>query len=78
MTLKLTFEQIAVSTADEARNYFTGDQGPLRIAPLREQALPIGTYRLIDGELFKIIPGPNPNLPVNAQPSRREGSPQQV
>ena len=52
--MKLTTEQISVSTAEEENNYFTGQpEAPVRPCP--NAILPPGTYRVIDGELYRIV-----------------------
>jgi len=51
--------QIALSTAEDEKNYFTGQAS-------REQASPLprryadGIYRIVDGELCLIVPGAPP------------------
>jgi hypothetical protein len=47
--------QICLSTAEDSENYFTGE--PIR-QPEFTAALPPGTYRIVDGQLFQIIEGP--------------------
>lgn len=63
--MTLTVEQIALSTAEEERNYFTGDLSPTPFSASAEAAMPVGVYRVIDGEVFRIVPGPIPTLPTS-------------
>ena len=58
--------QISLSTAEDARNYFWGDLPPTR-PPETGYVLPPGTYRVIDGMLFRLVPG----LPPGIAPSRQ-------
>lgn len=49
-------DQFSLSTAEEENNHFFGDDyryTPLQFGP----SLPEGTYRIIDGEVFMIVPG---------------------
>lgn len=56
--------QISLSTAEDARNYFCGDQGPVQ--PTNGDCpLAPGTYRVIDGALFRLVPGLPPGLPYH-------------
>ena len=52
--MKLTMEQISVSTAEEENNYFTG-QPEASVEPRPNAILPPGTYRVIDGELYRVV-----------------------
>lgn len=66
--MNLTVEQIALSTAEEEQNYFTGVTGrPSLFGPtlVGDIPMPLGTYRIINGELLRIVPGPVPHLPVS-------------
>lgn len=49
-------EQISVSTADDEVNYFTG-QPEFPWGPNPNTILPPGTYRVIEGQLYRIIGG---------------------
>lgn len=48
-------EQLFLTTADDERDYFTGEQeaAPPRFNP--NVVLPPGVYRVIDGELYRIV-----------------------
>jgi hypothetical protein len=65
--MNLTMEQISVSTADEERNYFSGSVKPE--APTQSgSAMPTGTYRVVDGMLYLILP----SAPAFSQPPSAE------
>jgi len=49
--------QFTVNTADEKENYFTGEQQYNYKLNNEIESLPSGKYRIIDGELSKIISG---------------------
>jgi hypothetical protein len=51
--LMLVRDSIQVSTADDEKNYFTGPT--YSMAPLTLDPLGPGTYRVIDGELYRIV-----------------------
>lgn len=54
--------QIAVSTAEEEANYFTGDQ--IDVPPQNTAMFfPSGTYRVVNDKLYMIVQEPSPNLP---------------
>lgn len=57
-------EQFAVSTAEDERNYFTG-QPEAMFRPNPSAILPPGTYRIIEGSLYRIISGLPPNLSLS-------------
>jgi hypothetical protein len=44
-----------LSTAEEERDLFSGQFTPA--PPRAVAALPAGVYRVVDGELFRIVPG---------------------
>lgn len=50
---EFTSEQIAISTAEDERNYFTG-RPEISVQPDPSTILPPGTYRVIDGNLYRI------------------------
>lgn len=54
--MEFTSEQFFLSTAESQKNYFTGQ--PETLPPLNPTAniLP-GKYRVIDGELYRIVTG---------------------
>jgi hypothetical protein len=54
--VNLVQHQIALSTAEEEQNYFTGptSRGPAPPAPHQNAT---GTYRVVDGQLYLIVPG---------------------
>ena len=60
--MSFTFEQFYVSTAEDERNYFTEIAGEERTPARESKALPAGTYRVLDGQLYRIVPGIPPNL----------------
>jgi hypothetical protein len=51
--------QISLSTADDEANYFTGDPAPSAV-PKPSRFLPAGTYRVMDGQLYRVLPGISP------------------
>jgi hypothetical protein len=51
--------QISLSTADDEANYFTGDPAP-SVGPKPSRLLPAGTYRVLDGQLYRVLPGISP------------------
>ena len=57
-------EQFAVSTAEDERNYFTG-QPEAMVRPNPSAILPPGTYRVIEGSLYRVISGLPPNLSLS-------------
>lgn len=72
--MSFTVEQIALSTAEDERNYFSGSVQPE--APVEEgSAMPAGTYRVVNGDLYLVLPNapvaPNPRRDVS---DRREDS----
>ena len=60
--IELVQLQIALSTAEEEQNYFTGPTSRAQIAPAPRQHA-TGTYRVVDGELYLIVPGAPPVSP---------------
>lgn len=68
--IRLTIEQIALSTDQEQRNYFTGVSGGRSLVGVFADPagiLPHGTYRVIDGTLYRVVPGPIPSLPISTK-----------
>jgi hypothetical protein len=57
--LTLTDFQISLSTAEEEANYFTGGIQRLH-EPDPAVVMPAGIYRVIDGQLYRIVPGVSP------------------
>ena len=56
MEIKMIEVQMCLSTAEDEKNYFSGTTSkPPVIDP--DEILPPGTYRIIDGELYRILPG---------------------
>ncbi|HEY5957916.1 MAG TPA: hypothetical protein VIV60_15240 [Polyangiaceae bacterium] len=60
--------QFSLSTAESARDYFCGDTRPSRVVSI-DAGLPPGTYRVIDGELFRISPGLPPGVVPGVMPT---------
>jgi hypothetical protein len=58
---ELTVLQISLSTADDEANYFTGSPIP-SVVPNLARSLPAGMYRVIDGQLCRILPGVSPRF----------------
>jgi len=63
--INFVFEDFSVTTAEDEQNYFTGQQElPIHTNP--SVMVPPGTYRIIDGELYRINQGsPLPVLDLN-------------
>ena len=59
---EFTIEQLSVSTAEDEMNYFTG-QPELAVQPNVDAILPPGTYRVIEGQLYRIVSGIPAELP---------------
>ena len=69
-------EQLAISTAEDERNYFTGEQ-EISLQPNPNAILPPGTYRVIEGSLYRIMGGIPPKFPaVRSEGDSFEGLPQ--
>lgn len=63
--------QFSLSTAEEESNYFTGSP-ETRYEPAPQSCMPEGVYRVIDGRMFRVAPGPSPfvaALRVASEPS---------
>lgn len=67
-------EQLSLSTAEEEANYFTGNEQEAQILPDPNAVLPPGTYRVIEGHLYRIVRGVPGSLPVTAveSPQRKD------
>lgn len=52
--IKLTIHQLSLSTAEEESNYFTG-QVEVSVKPEPDVILPPGTYRVVEGSLYRIV-----------------------
>ncbi len=60
--MSFTFEQFYVSTAEDERNYFTEIAGGESLPAKPPKALPSGTYRVLAGHLYRIVPGIPPSI----------------
>jgi hypothetical protein len=60
---EFTFEQLSVSTAEDENNYFTGQQ-EVALQPNPNSILPPGTYRVIEGSLYRVMRGAPLALPA--------------
>jgi hypothetical protein len=57
----LTIQQFSLSTADDEKNYFTGQLcNQAEVAP--KVALPSGVYRVMDNNLYRVVGGVSPNV----------------
>lgn len=65
--------QIAVSTAEDEQSYFVGQHSP---EPARPTASPLagGVYRVVDGELFHVVPGAPPVSVALEPPAERDSA----
>ena len=52
---ELTVEQISLSTAEDELNYFS-DNAQLEAPLPAGSAMPPGTYRVVDGALYLVLP----------------------
>lgn len=52
--------QLSLSTAEEERNYFGGCDQAIEYKFDAPSILPSGQYRVVDGELYRIVPGSAP------------------
>jgi hypothetical protein len=57
------FEEFSTTTADDERSYFTGEPS-ICFYPNPNAILSPGIYRVIDGELYRIVKGIPSNLPI--------------
>lgn len=63
-------EQLSLSTAYDEANYFTGQpEVPWRPDP--NEILRPGTYRVIDGQLYRVVGGMAPTKPQTESDPRR-------
>lgn len=56
-TSLLTDFQFSLSTAEDERNYFSGSTPAPQPEVAPEDVLPPGTYRVIDGQLYRVAAG---------------------
>lgn len=54
------YEQMSYSTADLERNCFSGETQEIS-PPEYFSIMPSGTYRVVDGEIFRIVDGCPPS-----------------
>jgi len=54
--IEYIFEDFSITTAEEEQNYFTGQPEPT-VPSNPNLIVPPGTYRIIDGELYRINRG---------------------
>lgn len=54
--MKLVMEQFFTTTAEDEKNYFTGQSEPM-IRPRPNAILQSGTYRVVNGSLYRVIYG---------------------
>lgn len=59
--MNFTFEQFYVSTADDEVNYFTKVSVDGGVPSSPSNPLPSGTYRVVAGQLYRILPGVPPD-----------------
>ena len=57
--------QFSQSTAEDARDYFSGASGVGSVPP--QASLPAGVYRVIDGSLRRVVAGVPPELEAALQ-----------
>jgi hypothetical protein len=57
----LIVQQLSLSTAEDELNYFSG-QPEAPHMPSPEAVLPPGNYRVMEGQLYRIVPEPAPLL----------------
>lgn len=60
------YQQISVSTAQEEKNYFTG-QPQVVMEPDPNVILPPGEYRVIDGQLCRVAEGISPTTELQSE-----------
>ncbi len=53
--MSFVIEQLLVSTAEDEQNYFSG-YVQYSIAPVVENPMPSGVYRVVDGTLYHVLP----------------------
>jgi len=54
--------QIEMSTAEEERTLFSSEQSEIAGKSDSNSIMPAGTYRLVNGEIYRIVAGPAPIL----------------
>jgi len=59
--MELVIKQFSLSTAEEERNYFTGQPAPI-VQPDPNAILPPGLYRVIDDRLYRVVEGVAPTV----------------
>ena len=59
--MELVIKQFSLSTAEEEKNYFTG-QPTATAQPNPKTILPPGLYRVIDGRLYRVVEGIAPTV----------------
>lgn len=71
--MELVQLQIAVSTAEDEQSYFVGQHSP---EPRRPPSSPLagGVYRVVDGELFQVVPGVPPVSGSTTLPAERDSA----
>jgi hypothetical protein len=60
--MTFTTEQLCTSTAEDELNYFTDAPAVHAMYPDPATVMPAGLYRVIDGQLFRIVSGVPPAL----------------
>ena len=60
--IELTVEQLSISTAQEESYYFTG-RPEVSVSPRPSVILPPGTYRVVEGRLYRIVSSAPPTIP---------------
>lgn len=74
MCVELIEFQIALSTGEQEETLF-GDRDPVREAQgVEEACLSPGTYRVVDGELYRLVPGVPPREDLDQVTDRHDSS----
>ncbi|MDO8689518.1 MAG: hypothetical protein Q7R39_05830 [Dehalococcoidia bacterium] len=60
---EFVYEQVSVTTAEDENNYFTGTP-EVQGRPHLNAILPPGTYRVVEGSLYRIVGGVPPSFPA--------------
>ena len=64
--IKVTpYKSYTTSTAEDELNYFSRGFVNATVEPDPSTILPEGSYRVIEGELYRVVPGLPPILPDN-------------
>jgi hypothetical protein len=50
-------EQLSTTTGEQEEQYFSGSHEPTPLAPREGVSLPSGDYRIVAGDLYRILPG---------------------